>query len=122
MAIFMRLAFRLVLLAIIFAIVAWIVPGIDIHGGFGSLLWIAFLFSLVNLILGPLFHFFGFPLVVLTLGLFLLVINAGLLAITAGLTKDLDVDTFWDALLGGFLIALFSWGVELFMPLRPNRG
>jgi putative membrane protein len=118
MVIFMRIAFRLVLLAIIFGIVAWLVPGIEVHGGFGSLLWIAFLFSLVNLILGPLFHFFGFPLVVLTLGLFLLVINAGLLAITAWLSSDLDVDTFWDAVLGGFLIALFSWIVELFMPLR----
>jgi putative membrane protein len=121
MAIFMRLAFRFVLLAIIIGIVAAIVPGIEIHGGFGTLLWIAFLFSLVNLILGPLFHFFGFPLIVLTLGLFLLVINAALLGITAWLTKSLDVDTFWDAVFGGFLIALFSWIVELFVPIRPRN-
>lgn len=117
-----RVIVRFVLLALIIGIVAAIVPGIDVHGGFLSLLWIALLFSLVNLILGPLFHLFGFPLVVLTLGLFLLVINAGLLAITAWLTSHLDVDNFWAALFGGLLIAIFSWVAELFIPLNPRRS
>lgn len=113
-----RLLLRLVVLALIFWAVAELVSGITVHGGFWALLWIALLFSVVNLILGPLFRLLGLPLIVLTLGIFLLVINAGLLAITAGLTSHLDVDDFWAALLGGFLISLFSWIAELFLPLR----
>jgi putative membrane protein len=113
-----RLALRLVVLAVIIGMVAEIVPGIDINGGFLSLLWIAVLFSVVNLILGPLFRLISLPIIVVTLGIFLLVVNAGLLAITAWLSSDLNVATFWDALLGGFLIAVFSWLAELVLPLR----
>jgi putative membrane protein len=76
------------------------------------------LFSLVNAVLGPLFRLISLPLIVLTLGLFLLVVNAALLAITAGLSSHLDVDSFGAAVLGGLLIALFSFAAELILPLR----
>ena len=118
-----RLASRLIVLAAIIGIVAAIVPGIDVHGGIVWLVWIALIFAIVNLILGPLLTFFSLPLIVLTLGLFLLVINAALLAITAGLSKHLDVDSFGAALLGGLLIAVFGWLAELLLPLRrKTRG
>lgn len=116
-----RLALRLVILAVIIGVVAEIVPGMDVNGGFLSLLWIAVLFSVVNLILGPLFRLISLPLIVITLGIFLLVVNAGLLAITAWLSSDLDIANFWDALLGGVLIALFSWLAELVLPLRRSN-
>ncbi len=115
---FLRLILRVVVLAVIIGIVAKIVPGIHVYGGFGTLLWIAILFSLVNLILGPLLKLLSLPLIVLTLGLFLLVINATLLAITAGLSSKLDIDNFGSAVFGGFLIALFSWIAEMALPLR----
>jgi putative membrane protein len=113
-----RLLLRLVVLAVIIGVVAEIVPGIDVNGGVGALLWIAVLFSVVNLILGPLFRLISLPLIVITLGIFLLIVNAGLLAITAALSSHLDIDNFWDALLGGFLIAVFSWLAELVLPAR----
>jgi putative membrane protein len=112
-----RLAVRLVVLAAIIGVVARIVPGIHVRGGFAWLLWLALLFSVVNLIVGPVFRLLSLPLIVLTLGLFLLVVNAGLLAITAGLSAHLDVDDFGSAVLGGFLIALFSWLAELLLPV-----
>jgi len=56
-----------------------------------------------------------------TLGLFLLVVNAALLGITAALTSHLTIDNFGSAILGGFLIAVFSWLAELLLPLR-RRG
>ena len=112
----LRLLIRLVVLAAIIDVVARIVPGIHVHGSFLWLLWVALIFSVVNLILGPLFKLLSLPFIVLTLGLFLLVVNAGLLAITAALTSHLDVDNFWSAVLGGFLIALFSWLAELLLP------
>jgi putative membrane protein len=114
----LRLLIRFVVLALIIGLVAKIVPGIHVHGGFGSLLWIALLFSLVNLIVGPILHLLSLPLIVLTLGLFLLVVNAALLGLTALLTSQLDIDGFWDAVLGGLLIAVFSWLAELIIPLK----
>lgn len=116
-----RLAIRLIVLAVIIGIVAAIVPGIQVHGGFVWLVWIALIFSLINLILGPILRLLSLPLIILTFGLILLVINAALLAITAGLTDHLDVDSFGAALLGGLLIAVFSWLAELLLPVR-SRG
>jgi putative membrane protein len=112
------LALRLVVLAAIIDLTAHIVPGIHVHGGFGWLLWVAVIFSVVNLILGPLFHLLSLPFIILTLGLFLLVVNAALLAITAGLSSHLDIDNFGSAVLGGLLIAVFSWLAEVLLPLR----
>jgi putative membrane protein len=117
-----RLLVRLVLLAVVIGLVAALVPGINVHGGFVWLLWIALIFAVVNMILGPLFHLLSLPLIVLTLGLFLLVINAALLAITAGLSSHLDVDSFGAAVLGGLLIAIFSWLGELILPARLKSG
>jgi putative membrane protein len=114
----LRLVIRFVVLALIIGLVAEIVPGIDVHGGFGWLLWIALIFSLVNLILGPLLRLLTLPIIVVTLGLFLLIINAALLGLTALLTSHLDIDGFWPAVLGGLLIAVFSWLAELILPLR----
>ena len=111
-----RLAIRLVVLAAIIYVVARIVPGVHVNGSVVWLLWVALIFSVVNLILGPIFRLLSLPFIIITLGLFLLVVNAGLLAITAALTSHLDVDNFGSAVLGGFLIALFSWLAELLLP------
>ncbi len=116
-----RLVIRLVVLAVIIDVVARIVPDIHVHGSFLWLLWVAVIFSVVNLILGPLFRLLSLPFVIVTLGLFLLVVDAALLAITAALTTHLDIDNFWSALLGGFLIALFSWLAELLLPITGRK-
>jgi len=114
----LRLLIRLVVLAFIIGLVAKIVPGIHVHGGFGPLLWIALLFSVVNLIVGPVLRLLSAPVILVTLGLFLLVIDAALLGLTAALTSHLDIDGFWDAVAGGLLIAIFGWLAEFILPLR----
>ena len=114
----LRAAARILVLAVIMGIVARIVPGFHVYGHFGTYVWLAFLFSVVNLIVGPILRLLSLPLIILTLGLFLLVINAALLAITAGLSSKLDIDSFGSAVFGGFLIALFSWFAEMIFPLR----
>jgi len=116
-----RLLVRLVVLAAIIGLVAWLVPGIDVNGGFGWLLWIAFLWSVINAFIGPILRLLSLPLIVFTLGLFLIVVNAALVAITAGLSDHLDVDGFGAALLGGLLIGLFSWLAEVSLPMRRPR-
>jgi putative membrane protein len=121
MTMVLRLLLRLVILAAIIGVVAAVVPGVEVHGGFGALLWIALLFSLVNLIVGPILLLLGLPFIVVTLGLFLLVIDAALFAITAGLSSHLDIDGFWSALLGGALVAIFAAITEWLLPVRPRR-
>lgn len=114
----LRLLIRFVVLALIIGLVAGLLSGIHVHGGFITLLWIALLFSLVNLILGPILRLLSLPFIIVTFGLFLLVIDAALLGLTALLTSRLDIDGFWWAVLGGALIAFFSWLAEIILPLR----
>lgn len=116
-----RLIVRLLILAVIIGAAAEIVSGIHVHGGFGTLVWLAFLFSAVNLIIGPIVRLLTLPLILLTLGLFLLVINACLLALVAGLSSHLDIDNFVSAFLGALIITVFSWFAELLIPLVTPR-
>jgi putative membrane protein len=122
MTLLLRIAIRVVILAVIIAIVAKVVPGIHVYGGLGWYIWVAIIFSVVNMILGPIFRLLSLPLILLTLGLFLLIVNAALLAITAALSSHLSVDSFGAAVLGGFLIAVFSWLAELLLPPRLRRA
>jgi putative membrane protein len=115
-----RLIIRWVLTAVVIGIVAAITPGITVHGGFLTLLWIALIFGLVDTIIGPVLRLLSLPLIVLTLGLFLLVVNAALLGLTAWLSSRLDVDGFWPAVLGGLLISIFSWVLDQLL-LTPEQ-
>jgi putative membrane protein len=113
-----RLALRLVITAVVIGIVAALVPGIHIDGGFGTLLWLAILFSLVNIIAGTVLRLISLPLIIITLGLFLIIINTAVLAITAGLSSQLAIDSFGAALLGAILISVIGWVAELALPMR----
>ena len=75
----------------------------------GTYLWIGLIFGVVNAIVGPVLRLLSLPFVVLTLGLFLLVINAALLGLTAALTDRLTIDGFVTALLGGLILAVAGW-------------
>ena len=121
----LRFAFRVAVLAVIFYAVTELYSGIRILGNAdatlgitGTYLWIALLFAVVNSIVGPVLRLLTLPFVVLTLGLFLLVVNAALLGLTAALSDRLEVDGVVAAVVGGFLIALFGWIAELLLPLR----
>lgn len=116
-----RVVLRLLVLAGILVLVDNIVSGIHLAGGFWAYLWNAVLFSVVNMVLGPIFRFVALPFTILTLGLFLLVVNAGLLAITAALSSQLSIQNFGSAVLGGLLIAVFSWLAEAILPLKKRR-
>ena len=95
-------------LAIGIGLTAWLLPGMDVNGGFFALLGIAAVFGLVNALLGRILKLLTLPLTVMTLGLFSLVINAVLLLLTAWWLDRLDVDGFVTALVATLLISLFS--------------
>ena len=124
-----KFVLRVIVLGFIMFLVTKLVPGIHVIPNNGltsdtvvAYLWVALLFALVISILGPVIRLFSLPFVILTLGLFLLVINAALLGITAGLSDHLSVSGFGAAVVGGFIIALFSWVAELLLPLKVRAG
>ena len=100
----------------VFWLVTRLLPGVEVIGNpkaplgvFGTFLWIALIFAVVNAIVGPILRLLSLPFVLLTLGLFLLVVNAALLGITAALTDRLQVDGFGSAVVGGLLLAVGGW-------------
>jgi putative membrane protein len=78
-------------------------------GEFGTYLWIGLLFGVVNAVVGPILRLLSLPFVVLTLGLFLLVVNAALLGLTAALSDRLTVSGFGTAIVGGLILAVAGW-------------
>jgi putative membrane protein len=80
---------------------------------------VALIFGLVNLVVKPVVKLFALPLLLLTLGLFTLVINALMLMLTSWIAgESFQVDGFWTAVLGGLIISFVSWGVNTALDRR----
>jgi putative membrane protein len=83
----------------------------------GTLLAVALIFGLVNAVLKPIIKTIGCAFYVLTLGLFALVVNAGLLLLTGWIAEKLDlpfhVEGFWAAFWGAIIIGVVSWVLDL---------
>ncbi|WP_062983753.1 phage holin family protein [Nocardia anaemiae] len=84
------------------------------------ILAVAVVFTLVNALIKPIVKLLSLPLVIVTLGLFLLVINALMLWLTAKITETTDyglrVDGFWAAVWGGIIVAVVNWILGVLVP------
>jgi putative membrane protein len=96
-------------LAIMF--VGWVVPGITISS-FLTALIASVAIALVNIVIKPVLVFFTLPINILTLGAFILVINALLFMFVAYLIPGVEVDGFWSAFLGALLLSIISIGIS----------
>ena len=105
---FMKLLVRWGALALSFWVATALIPGIDVKGGFTTYLWVALLFGLLNATLGNLLKVLTFPAVILTLGLFLVVVNASILMLVSRWSDKLDVSNFWSATLAALVISLVT--------------
>lgn len=85
-----------------------IVPGITVHGGVGTYLWVALLFGLINSIFGSIIKVLTFPVSILTFGLFLFIVNAAMLSMTARWSGKLDITGFWSALFASLIISVIT--------------
>ena len=112
---------KVVILAVTFYLLTYfdVIQGLEVVpnpdgplGAPGTYLWIGLIFGVVNAVVGPILRLVAFPFVVLTLGLFLLLINAALLGITAAITDRLDLTGFIPALLGGLVLAVVGWAAD----------
>lgn len=116
----MRILLAIVLNALALGAAAWIVPGITVEGadqGAGALilsyLFVGAVFGLVNVVIKPIVAFLSLPITCLTLGLFAIIVNAGMLMLTGWLTSWAPVqfvvrDFFWSAVLGAIVVSLVS--------------
>jgi putative membrane protein len=91
--------------------VASFIPGIHV-GGFVAALLAAFLLGLVNTLIRPLLLLLTLPVTVLTLGLFIFVLNGLLFWFVGSVLRDFTVDSFWHGVLGALLYSIFSWALS----------
>lgn len=104
----MKLLVRWAALALSFWVATALIPGIDVKGGFTTYLWVALLFGLLNATLGSLLKLLTLPAVILTLGLFLIVVNAAMLMLVARWSDTLDVKNFWSAVFAAVIISVIT--------------
>ena len=105
---------RVLVVAISLWISSKIVPGVTINDGW-SLFWAALLLGLVNAVVRPVVIILTLPLTILTLGLFLLLINAAMLSLVAWMLDGMTVDGFWSAFFGAIVISIVGWLVTWFI-------
>jgi putative membrane protein len=115
----MRFLLRLLINAAALWVATRIVPGVTHSGSEVSLFAVAFVFGLLNALLRPLLALLSCPLLILTLGLFTLVINALILWLTSALSGSLGigfhVDGFWAAFLGALVVSIVSILLSIFV-------
>jgi putative membrane protein len=117
----MRLLLIWVLNAVALVAVTYLLPAIHVDG-IGSALVAAFLLALVNTLIRPVLILLTLPATLLTLGLFIFVINGLLFWFVGSILPGFAVHGFWDAMLGAFLYSVISWGLaSLLAPRQETR-
>ncbi|GAA1429160.1 phage holin family protein [Microlunatus lacustris] len=123
----MRLVLRLLANAAALAVATFLLSGISLtapttSGKVVTLLVVALMFGVLNAVVKPVFTLVTVPLLLLTLGLFLVVINALMLLLTSWVSTRVDlgwsVDGFWTAVLGALIVSVVSFFLNAFVPDR----
>lgn len=102
------LLFRWLISAVSLLIISYIVPGIEVQGFFYALVAAVFL-GVLNAIVRPVLIILTLPLTILTLGLFLFVVNGIMLMLVSLVIKGFHVNGFWPAVLGALLLSVINW-------------
>lgn len=108
----MHFAIRLLVNATALWVATQIVPGVTYSGGAAPFLAVALVFGVINATLRPLTKILTFPLILVTLGLFALVVNGLMLWLTSSLSASLGlgfhVSGFWSAFFGALVVSIVS--------------
>jgi putative membrane protein len=105
---------RMLITAIALWLAALIVPGMDLQG-VGTVLGAALLLGIVNAFVRPVVVLLTLPLTILTLGLFLLVVNAMMLGLVSVVFAGFTLGGFWSAMFGAVFVSFFSWLASAFI-------
>lgn len=120
---------RFIIRTIITAVALWaavaLLAGISYSGAWWGLLIVALIFGIINALVRPVLVLLSCPLIVLTLGLFIFILNAFLLWLTGEVSGALGVDfrvtSFWAAVLGGIIVGVVSTVLNLLVGTKPAR-
>jgi len=96
-----------ILNAVALLVVAYVLPGIVV-ASFWSAMWAALVLGLINMLVKPLFILLTLPITIVTVGLFLFVVNALMFWLAGSILKGFQVNGFWWALFGALLYSLIS--------------
>ena len=118
----MSVVLRLLINAAALWVAIRLVDGIDHRGSWWSLIFVALVFGVLNVSVRPLLKVLSIPLLIVTLGVFIFVINAVMLLLTSWVSELLDlgfyVDGFWSAFLGGLVVSVVSFLLSVFTGAR----
>lgn len=121
----MRFLIWVVVNALALAAASWLLDGIRLTDAAAedriiTLVLVALIFGVVNAVVEPILKLLSLPLIILTLGLFLIVINAAMLLLTGWLSEQFGlgftVDGFWTAVLGAIVVTIATWVLEAVLP------
>jgi putative membrane protein len=116
----MRLIFIWLCNALALMSVAFLLPGVHVNG-FGSALIAALVLGLINTLLRPLLIILTLPVTILTLGLFILVINGLLFWFAGSMLRGFEVSGFWVSIMGALLYSVISYVLSLLIPKKLIR-
>lgn len=102
---------KLIITMLALVITAGITPGIYINGLWAGF-WAALILGIVNILIKPVFTILTLPLTILTLGLFIFVINGLMLLITAALVPGFTVSGFFAAIIGSIILSICTWVIN----------
>lgn len=117
----MRILIKILLNAAAILLAAYFLDGIVVRGAAAALI-AGLVLGIVNAIVRPVLLILTFPITLLTLGLFIFVVNAICLALTAALVPGFEVGSFWSALGGALVITIVSWMLNVLLKEQTGRG
>lgn len=109
----MKIIINWLVSALAIIVTAYVLPGVHLNGFLAALV-LAVVLGAINLILRPILVVLTLPISIITLGLFVLVINALLIMLATHIVPGFYVDSFWWALLFGIVLAIVNWILQLF--------
>ena len=121
----MRFLVWVVVNALALAAAAWLIDGISVSGDSTedrviTLVLVALIFGVINAVVAPILKLLSLPFILLTLGLFLIVINAAMLMLTSWISGEVglgfDVAGFWTAVIGAIVVTIATWILEAVLP------
>lgn len=104
----MGLIIQILLSAVAVYLSATLLPGVHVKS-FWTAILVAIVLGLLNALVKPILQFLSFPITILTLGLFLFVINTIIILICSYLVSSFQVNGFWSALLFSIVLSIITW-------------
>jgi putative membrane protein len=111
---------RLLLNGIAILVAAWLIPGLELADTVSALIAGALL-GFVNALVRPVLLLLTLPFTLITLGLFIFVVNAICLGLTAALVPGFSISGFWAALFGALVVSVVSWILNGLLVRREPR-